>query len=193
MKKLILASSSPRRKDILSKYNIDIKIVESNINEKISQNERPKDIAMSLAFQKAYGVALKVDKGEVVLAADTIVVYKGKILGKPQDRGEAIDMLLNLNGKEHYVITGLAIIKAGTKTKVVDYEKTKVKFRNLDRNKIISYVNTGEYSDKAGAYGIQGYGSILVDKIDGSYSNVVGLPISKVDYLLEKFFNIKLL
>ncbi|MTI48516.1 Maf family nucleotide pyrophosphatase [Sporosalibacterium faouarense] len=192
MKKLILASSSPRRKDLMSRFNIDIEVSSSNIEEKIRENEIPEQIVMSLAFQKAQDVADRYNNNEIILAADTIV-YKDKVLGKPDNEEEAMDMLMSLNGKEHLVLTGICLIQVGTLKKVVSYSKTRVKFRNLSQEKLKRYLSTGEYKDKAGSYGIQGYGSILVDWIEGSYSNIVGLPISKVDYLLEKYFDFPLL
>ncbi len=191
MNKLILASSSPRRKDILSRFDIDIEIVSSSIEEKIRTNEEPKQVVMSLAFQKALDVTEKFYDNEIVIAADTIV-FKDKILGKPRTENEALDMLKLLNGNVHSVITGISIIQAGTNKKVIDFVETKVKFRQLSEEKLRRYIETNEYKDKAGSYAIQGYGSVLVDWIHGSYFNVVGLPISKLDYLLEKHFNFKL-
>jgi septum formation protein len=192
MMEIVLASSSPRRKEILSRYNVNVKIVKSNIEEKIDKSEEPEIAAMSLAFQKALDVSSRLDDDNIVLAADTIV-YCDKILGKPKDDEEAFEMLKMLSGKEHYVITGICIINTGSNKKVIDYVKTRVKFRELTKEKIKKYISTGEHKDKAGAYGIQGYGAVLVESIEGSYSNVVGLPISKVDFLLEEYFNIKLL
>jgi len=193
MNKIVLASSSPRRKAILSKYNIEPIIVKPDIQEKINLNESPEQIAMALSFEKASYVANMFSDDEIILSADTIVCCEGQILGKPKDRNEAIQMIQFLNNKEHEVITGICIIKANTNMKIVDYEKTIVKFRNLSSEKIKRYVDTNEYTDKAGAYGIQGYGGLLVEYIKGCYFNVVGFPISKFDYLLEKYFNISLL
>lgn len=192
MKKIILASSSPRRRDILSKFNLDIEVISSNVEETVRKDEKPEQVVMSLAFQKAQDVASKFSNNEIVLAADTIV-YKSKILGKPKNDEEAMEMLMSLNGMEHYVMTGISIIEAGTLKKIIDLSKTKVKFRKFPKEKLESYIATGEYKDKAGGYAIQGYGSILVDWIEGSYSNVVGLPIAKVGYLLEKHFNFSIL
>lgn len=193
MNKIVLASSSPRRKDLLLKYGITPIVVKPQIEEKISINESPEHIVMALSFEKASHVASKFHDGEIIVGADTIVTYDGKILGKPKNEEEGKEMIELLNGKEHEVITGISIIKADSNIKVVDYERTIVKFKKLSPEKIQHYINTNEYVDKAGGYGIQGYGGLLVEYIKGCYFNVVGFPISKFDSLLEKHFNISLL
>ncbi|NLW22430.1 MAG: septum formation inhibitor Maf [Tissierellia bacterium] len=193
MNKVILASGSPRRRELLSKYNLEPIIVIPQVEEKISPEERVDQIAMALAFEKAKQVADKFNNGEIVIGADTIVACEGKILGKPKDEYEAREMIRFLSGKTHEVVTGISIVKANSNIKIIDYEKTLVKFRKLSNEKIENYISTKEYVDKAGAYGIQGIGGLLVEKIDGCYFNVVGLPISKLDALLEKHFNIRLL
>lgn len=193
MGKIILASSSPRRKELLFKYNVQPLIVSSNISENININEKPEEVAMSLAYEKAYNVSKQFNNNEIVIGADTLVCLNNKILGKPKDEQEAFSMLKMLNSRRHFVITGLAIIKAGTNLKIIEYEKTAVTFRYLTDEKIKKYINTGEYSDKAGAYAIQGFGELFVEKIEGCYSNVVGLPVTKLDMILEKYFNVSLL
>lgn len=192
MKKFILASSSPRRREILERYDVDFQIIKSHIDEKVSFNDDPYQVVMSLAFQKAEDIAKGLDFDAIVIAADT-VVYLDRVIGKPKDEIDAYRILEDLSGKEHSVITGIALIDASLGKKIVDYEITKVKFRELQPEKIKSYISTGEFKDKAGAYGIQGYGEILVDWIEGPYSNVVGLPIVKVDKLLERHFHTKIL
>ncbi|KGG81183.1 septum formation inhibitor Maf [Caloranaerobacter azorensis H53214] len=191
-KRIILASGSPRRKELLSKFNINFDIVQSDIPEIINDFDEPKQTAMSLAFQKANDVSLKITNGEIVIAADTIVVFEDKILGKPSSEEEAFEMLSKLSGKIHSVITGFAIIEVGTYNKIIDYAETIVKFKGLTSDRIKRYIRTGEYLDKAGAYAIQGYGSIFVEWIKGSYWNVVGLPISKLDDILERYFGVRL-
>ncbi|HHV46913.1 MAG TPA: septum formation protein Maf [Tissierellia bacterium] len=193
MTSIILASSSPRRRELLSNFNINTVIVKPNVGEKVLEGEAPEQVAMSLSFEKASEVAKVFSNGEIILGADTIVWCDGKILGKPKDEDEAMEMIKFLNNKEHEVITGLCLIKAGTNLKIIDYERTIVKFRNLSYHKIERYIKTKEYADKAGAYGIQGYGSLLVEYIRGCYFNIVGLPIAKLDYLLDKYFNVSLL
>jgi len=193
MANIILASSSPRRIELLNNYNINTIIVKPNIRERILEGETPEQVAMSLSFEKANAVYRLFNNGEIILGADTVVSCEGKILGKPKDEDEGMEMIKFLNNKEHEVITGLCLMKAGTNLKIVDYERTIVKFRNLSYHKIENYIKTKEYADKAGAYGIQGFGSLLVEYIHGCYFNVVGLPISKLDHLLEKYFNISLM
>ncbi len=192
MENIILASSSPRRKELFEKYNISPTIIPSDIIEKSFIGENPTQIAMSLAFQKAYSIS-KLNPDKIVIGADTIVVFENQILGKPKDEEDALRILKLLNGNYHNVITGISIIQGSSKIKIVDYENTIVKFRDLEDSKLIHYVNTNEPMDKAGAYGIQGYGALLVEKIDGCYLNVVGLPLVKLDFLLNKFFKISLL
>lgn len=193
MDKIILASSSPRREEMLNKYKLNPIIFPSEIDEKIIQGESPIQIAMALAFEKCFWASNHFKNSEVIIGADTIVVLEGNIIGKPKNEEDAFNILKTLSGKIHSVITGVCIIKANSNIKIIDYETTEVEFRNLSDDQIIRYINTKEPVDKAGAYGIQGYGQILVKKIDGCYSNVVGLPLGKLDYLLNKFFNIKIL
>lgn len=193
MEKIILASSSPRRIELLKKYNLNPTVVKAEIQERISEGESPEQIAMALAFEKAFSVSSKFNDGEIIIGADTIVVFKDEILGKPKDKDDAFRMLKTLSGNEHSVITGICVIKANINLKVIDYQKTLVKFRKLTDDKILNYIHTNEPMDKAGAYGIQGFGEILIEKIDGCYSNVVGLPIGKLDDILNKYFNISIL
>lgn len=192
MNKIILASSSPRRKEILEKFNLNPTIVDSKYIEKSMPYENPIQVTMSLAFNKALSVSENY-KDDIVIGADTIVVYNNTILGKPKDEEDAYRILNLLSGNTHEVITGIALIHLEKKIKVIDYEKTKVKFRKLDSQRILNYILNGEPSDKAGAYGIQGLGAILVEKIDGCYSNVVGLPLTKIDFYLNKYFGISML
>lgn len=191
--KVILASGSPRRKELFEKFGLEMKILTSNISEKVSLNETPEQVCMSLALQKCLDVLGKVNEESLVIAADTIVVYNNKILGKPVSREDAFNMIKILSNNTHYVFTGLAIIKKFSNDKIIDFVKTKVKFRYLTDDKINKYLDTNEYLDKAGAYGIQGFGSVLIESIEGSYSNVVGLPLTRLDKLLEKHFNLSLL
>lgn len=190
MKKIVLASASPRRKDILERFGLEFEIMPSKIDENFNQFDDPIETVKSIALDKCRDIAEKVDKDTIVIAADTIVYYD-RILGKAKDRPDAFNTIKSLSGKTHKVITALAIIN--NDKELVDYEVTKVKFRDLSNEKIDRYLDTAEYTDKAGAYGIQGYGEILVESIEGSFSNVVGLPISKLDILLEDNFNIELL
>ncbi len=192
MKSFVLASGSPRRRELLAQLGVDPIIWASDIAENNSSNERPESMAMSLALQKALEASSKF-QNDIVLAADTIVVVDGRVMGKPKDNDEAYDMLKDLSGRSHEVITGFAIIDNSENTKVVEYEKTLVTFRTLDHERIMAYIDSGEVLDKAGAYGIQGKGALLVEKIEGCYFNVVGLPLSRLEANLNKYFNIKFL
>lgn len=192
MKNIILASASPRRKDIFEKFGVKFQIIPSTIDEQYDIFDDPIEVATKLALDKCIDVANKAGKEDMVIAADTIVYYNS-ILGKPKDREDAFNTIKALSGNTHKVITGLAIIDKKNNKRIVDYEVTKVEFRDLDDNKIKRYLDTEEYVDKAGAYGIQGYGEILVESIEGSFSNVVGLPITKLDKLLEENFEMKIL
>jgi septum formation protein len=146
----------------------------------------PMDFVMGLAFRKALKVSHSLNEG-IVIGADTVVVINGKILGKPQSDSEAIEMLSLLSGKEHSVFTGLALLEVPSGRKLISYAETKVQFRSLEKVEIANYVSTGEPLDKAGAYGIQGRGAILVEKINGCYYNVVGLPVAKLINMLKEF------
>lgn len=193
MKKIILASSSPRRKKLLEKYKIEPTIFKPDIEERELACENPIQIAMSLAFEKAYYVSNYFQNDEIIIGADTIVVYDNEVLGKPEDKEDAFRILSLLSGKEHSVITGVSLISPNSGIKLIDYEETKVEFRKLTEGQINRYIETMEPMDKAGAYGIQGYGEILIKGIKGCYSNVVGLPMVKLDCLLDRFFNMKIL
>lgn len=192
MNKIILASSSPRRKELLNKFDLDIQLFPAAIEEFYQVNDKPEQVVMSLALQKGLWVERYFD-GEIILSADTVVVLGDQILNKPIDEKHAFEMLKYLSGKQHKVITGISIIKAKTNLKLIDFETTKVQFRNITDDLIRRYINTKEPMDKAGSYGIQGYGQVLIESINGCYSNVVGLPLGKLDMLLNKHFNMKLL
>lgn len=188
---IILASKSPRRREILENIKVRFSIEESEIDEVIKLNELPKETVMRLAYEKALDVANR-NKESLVIAADTIVVINDTILGKPKDEIEAYNMLQLLSGKTHYVITGFALINLSLDKKVIDYQVSKVTFKKLSEQCIKDYLQTKESLDKAGAYGIQGYGGLLVENIQGDYFNIVGLPISKISDCLKDHFDINL-
>ncbi len=188
---IILASNSPRRREILENTKVRFSIKGSQIDEVINSNESPKETVMRLAYEKALDIA-KDNKDALVIGADTIVVINDTILGKPKDEKEAYDMIKLLSGKTHYVITGFALINLSLEKKVIDYEISKVTFKELSNECIKDYIQTKESLDKAGAYGIQGYGALLVKNIEGDYFNIVGLPISKMSDCLKNHFNINL-
>lgn len=187
MKSIILASQSPRRSQLLEQINIPFTVRVSEVEEHIDSIEgTPEHKAQQLALMKARDVASTCKEG-IVIGADTIVVLDNMIMGKPSDEEEAYLMLKRLNGRQHRVITGLAVIDAATGLTRLDYEATLVSFKKVSDKAIKSYISTGEPFGKAGAYGIQGIGAVLVEKIDGCYSNVVGLPLSKLCSMLEEF------
>ena len=183
---IILASKSPRRREILENTKVRFSIKESQIDETIKLNESPKDTVKRLAYEKALDVA-KNNEDALVIGADTVVVIDDKILGKPKDETEAYNMIKLLSGKTHYVITGFALINLSLNKKIVDCQ-----IKELSEATIKDYIQTKESLDKAGAYGIQGYGGLLVKNIQGDYFNIVGLPISKISDCLKDHFDINL-
>lgn len=188
---IILASKSPRRREILENTKVRFSIKESQIDEIIKENETPKETVMRLAYEKALDVANN-NKESLVIGADTIVVINDQILGKPKNEEEAYNMIKLLPGKTHSVITGFALINLSLNKKVIDCEVSQVTFKELSDECIKDYINTKESLDKAGAYGIQGYGGLLVKYIQGDYFNIVGLPISKISDCLNEHFKINL-
>lgn len=192
MKQIVLASTSPRRKEILKSLGVDFQVIGSGIEEKVNRQLSPPEIAKQLAYLKAKDVSNKISGDYVVIGADTIVEYN-KTLGKPKSAEEAYNMLKSLSGNVHRVITGFAVIDCSTGQEFIDYECTNVYFKNLTDKEIQNYIATGEPMDKAGAYGIQGKAALFVSKIEGDYFNVVGLPIFKLGVVLQNNFNISLL
>lgn len=190
MEKIILASNSPRRREILSNF-IDFTVISKEIDEIKDDCFSPWTTVMALAYEKGIEVA-KDNVDEVVLSADTLVELDGKLLGKPKNREDAKIMIKSLSGKIHNVYTGYAIFKLSKKIKYVSYEKSTVKFYDLSSDEIEKYLDTLEYKDKAGAYGIQGKGSLLVEKIEGDYFNIVGFPIGKINRDLMRILNLSL-
>jgi septum formation protein len=184
MKHLILASGSPRRKDLLETANLPFTIQKSSVHEDISDDYSPAEVVEQLSLRKAKDIA-KEFPNDVVLGSDTVVVYNDNILGKPVDDDEAFETLMMLSGRTHVVYTGVAIISKDQK--ICFHEATEVTFWNLTSEEIKDYVSMGESKDKAGSYGIQGYGSTLVKHIKGDYYNVVGLPLSRTVRELKKF------
>ena len=182
--RIVLASASPRRADLLTAIGVGFELAPSNILERPHPDEAPADYIMRLARAKVIEVARKRETG-LVIGADTIVVLDGRLMGKPEDDADAERMLKMLSGKWHAVMTGVSLYDASTKREVADYDKTLVKFAALTEKEIDWYVQTGEPMDKAGAYAIQGRGSMFIDEIAGNYHNVVGLPIPLV-YRLAK-------
>ena len=183
---IILASNSPRRKELLRQIGVAFTTQVADVDERILAGEMPETYTMRVAANKAKAVKHLATAGTII-AADTVVVLDDMILGKPADGHDAERMLTLLSGRMHRVITGLAVIDVGTENIKTDNAVTCVWFRTLTQNQIRSYVNTKEPLDKAGAYGIQGKGALLVERIDGCYFNVVGLPLSLLGKMLMNF------
>ena len=183
--KIILASKSPRRALILKQLGLNFEIVESRAEEESFEgNCLIAEFVVKMSLKKSSEVAERIPRG-IVIGADTVVSIDGDILGKPKDRNDAINMLKKLSGKTHTVYTGVCVILNPDNIKKCDFEVTKVKFRDLDENEIIYYIDSCGVMDKAGSYGIQDFAATFVERINGCYSNVVGLPITKVYLLLN--------
>ena len=176
---LYLASTSPRRREILQSLGIEFEVVMVEIDESPLAGESPEDLVVRLATAKAEAAT----GAEYVLGSDTVVVLDDIVLGKPEDADDAVDMLLALSGRSHTVLTGVAL-RTPNGTGLV-LSKTDVRFREIDRDEAIRYWHSGEPADKAGSYGIQGLGGMFVEAINGSYSGVMGLPVFETVELLK--------
>lgn len=186
---MILASASPRRKEILENFGFSFKTIVKNIDE-TSDKTRAEEKILEIAEKKARAAAIDFPD-ENVVGADTVVVVDGKILGKPKDEKEAFSMLKSLSGRSHEVITAFSFININKNISYSDYEITKVYFKNLTDDEINWYINTKEPMDKAGAYGIQGKGAFFVEKIEGDFFSVMGFPLGKfVRFLNKTGFNL---
>lgn len=188
---LVLASASPRRKQLLEQLGLSFEILPSIVDETLDQSVDPADLARSLAEAKAFDVARRLAGGPkedaLVIGADTIVIIDGEVLGKPVNAEDARNMISRLAGRTHRVITGIALCRQSTEETLVEHEETLVWIRPMEPHEIASYVATGEPMDKAGAYAIQGLGSALVYRIEGCYYNVVGLPVPRLVTMLRRF------
>jgi septum formation protein len=186
---IVLASNSPRRREILSQLNINFEVVPSDFEETFI-NMEPTALVEHFAYMKALDVYEKLKSNSVediyVIGSDTIV-YCNSIMGKPKSDEDAYKMLIALSNKEHQVISGLSIIQGSTGKVITMHESTNVWIRELEDREILSYISSGEPSDKAGAYAIQGLGSLFVEKIQGCYFNVVGLPVNKLFKIMKQF------
>ncbi len=187
--KVLLASGSPRRVELLKGCGFDVKVHPSGADESYGDLTNPEEIAKLLALRKAQAVRDIAEDGEYIIAADTSVVTDGMILGKPKDAADARRMLKLLSGRTHEVYTGIAVIKDGRASTAC--EITEVHFAELSDGMISDYIKTGEPLDKAGAYGIQHYGAALVEGINGDYFNVVGLPLNRLFRILSDDFGVR--
>jgi septum formation protein len=180
--KIVLASASPRRVELLRRIVDTFDVVPSGVEE--PTRGRPSRRVLEAAQAKARDVAARIEG--IVIGADTIVVDRRSILGKPSSRDEAARMLSRLSGREHEVLTGLCVIATHCGDERTAVERTNVRFRSLSEREIASYLDCGEYADKAGAYAIQGRASVFVERICGDYTNVMGLPVCRLALLLRE-------
>lgn len=187
MKRIILASASPRRKELLEQIGLEFEIIPSTCEEVITK-QNPGEVVEELSKQKAEDVAKKVSEG-IIIGSDTIVYHAGRILGKPSDRDEATEMLQGLQGDVHSVFTGVTVIvkENGTKICHTFFQETKVRVLPMTDKEIEAYVDTKEPMDKAGAYGIQGRFAAWIEGIEGDYNTVVGLPIAALWQILKQY------
>lgn len=186
MKKLVLASASPSRRQILETLGVDFEICPSNYEEDMSLPLKPKALAIHLSQGKAREVVKKYSNA-VIVAADSFAVYKGNLLGKPHTNKKAREMLAMLNGRAHSFITGFTIIDTDSKQEISGVVESKVYLRKLTNEEIDNYIAKENILEKAGAYSIQDLGMLLIDKVDGDYSNIRGLPIGIIAQHLKKF------
>ncbi len=181
----ILASSSPRRRELLARVGLDFEVIEPRVRERARRGEGPLDFAKRMAREKALSVSGSVRRGRIVVGSDTVVSVSGETLGKPKSEEDAFSMLQKLSGKTHEVITGFCVAKSPGEIIYLSATRTEVRMKSLDTKGMRRYIKTGEPMDKAGAYAIQGAGSCLVEWIRGSYTGVVGLPLFELVSVLS--------
>lgn len=185
MKRLVLASKSPGRKQVLEEAKINFEIVPSDYEEDMTLPLSPEELVKNLSLGKARDVASQINDA-IVIGADTIGVFNGKVLGKPHTKERAIEMLSMLSGNSHSMLTGLTLIDIDSKKEISKVVETKVWFKNLSPKEIEDYIKTGESLEKAGAYAYQGLGKNLVDRVEGSETNILGMPIEDLRKILEE-------
>jgi len=186
-KKIILASASPRRKELLESIGLKFEVMVSDVDENIDGKDFSVELIENLALEKASDVADKINFPAIIIGSDTVVVINNHVLGKPKDKEDAFTMLKMLSGKTHEVISGIAIIDTETNKILKDSVISEVNFKELSDEEINNYIATGEPSDKAGAYAIQGFAGMFVKSINGCYSNIVGISVFKTAELLREF------
>lgn len=191
-KKIILASGSPRRKELLKSMGLDFKVIVSEVEENIENEPFSTELIQNLAEEKASDVASKINFPAIIIGSDTVVVINNKILGKPKDKEDAFIMLKMLSGNTHQVISAIAVIDKETGKVLKDSVVSDVTFKQLSDEEINSYIATGEPMDKAGAYAIQGFAGMFVKSINGCYSNIVGISVFKLAEMLKEI-GVKLL
>ena len=181
---IVLASASPRRRELLSMMGFEnFKVIPDESEEQVPHNLSPAQTVCAIALNKAKNVSLLCCDNEIVIAADTLVYLEGRPLGKPENDNHAISMLRELSGRRHTVYTGIAVVKGDVRTTA--FEQTDVFFREISDEEIRAYVKTGEPMDKAGAYGAQGRGAVFIERIEGDFFNVMGLPICRLSIMLR--------
>ena len=183
--KIVLASASPRRAELLRQVGLEFEVMVSEVEETLTPGLEPAAQVELFALRKANAVAATLDRG-IVIGADTVVVQGGRVLGKPVDAQEAVEMLQLLQGKGHEVYTGVALVDARSSVKLVEHVMTRVFFNAMSEETIRRYVATGEPLDKAGAYAVQGRAALFINRLEGCYSNVVGLPLARLATMLKK-------
>ena len=182
---IILASQSPRRRELLERMGLTgFRVVSPDVDENLGEELPPAELVSRLSRRKAQAVAQQVKQDALIVAADTVVALEGTILGKPADELSAFRMLTTLSGARHQVYTGLTVLRGDEVC--TEYEVTDVTFRELSEGEIEDYIRTGEPMDKAGAYGIQGYGALFIEGIQGDYYNVMGLPVCRLGRILDR-------
>lgn len=190
--RIILASNSPRRKELLSQIGLNFEITPSDFEEN-SVDMPPEELVQHFAYMKAKDIFDKLKQSKeqqedtLIIGSDTIVYLDNIIMGKPQNEQEAFSMLKRLSDKAHYVMSGLSVFQLSSGKSITEYEVTRVKIKSLSDKEILNYIRTGEPMDKAGSYAIQGIGSIFVEGIEGCYFNVMGLPIFRLCRIFEHF------
>ena len=183
---IVLASGSPRRYDLLRMIGIeDFRVIPDTTDEVISPHLSPEETVCGIALQKAVNVSLSCGKDDIIIAADTLVYLDGNPMSKPADADDAANMLRALSGRRHTVYTGIALLRGNDN--ITRAEKTEVYFREMPDSEILAYIRTGEPMDKAGAYGAQGRGAVFIERIEGDFFNVVGLPLCRLSTMLKDF------
>lgn len=182
---IILASKSPRRKELLELMGLEFTVLTADVNETMNAVNDIEEEIKSVSLKKAAAVMEKVTAEDIIISADTVVVCDNEIMGKPKSKSDAVKMLTKLSGRTHKVITGVTVAKG--ESILCETVVTTVTFRDIDNKEIKAYVDTLEPMDKAGAYGIQGKAAVFVSSIEGDYYNVVGLPVCKLSLMLKKF------
>lgn len=185
-RKIILGSGSPRRKQLLEMIGLEPIVIKSDVEEVVQYGLSPEQVVLNIAMQKAIDIMPKIDDESLLITADTIVVCESRIIGKPRDEEDAFKILKFLSGKRQIVYTGVIVWDKKTGVRYEIVEESAVYFKELEDEDIERYINTGDAKDKAGAYGVQTEGAVLVERIEGDFYNIVGMPVSKLYDVLKE-------